>query len=174
MSKKFKGEKCAYCAEAKSDTGDHVFAREFFLIDKRQNLPKVPSCNKCNNDKSTLEHSLTALLPFGGRHIAAKDNLAKMVPKRLSKNKKLHKELNKKQSSIWRQRPSGIARPSMTLPVNFDEISKLFNYIVKGLTYYHFNAYLPSDIEIEVLALTPFGEDFFEKHSPDMDLHPRY
>lgn len=35
MSKKFKGKKCAYCAERESVTGDHIFAREFFLVAER-------------------------------------------------------------------------------------------------------------------------------------------
>lgn len=98
VSKKFKNKTCIYCANATSETADHVFAREFFLLNQRDGLPKVPSCQQCNKEKSDLEHYLTALLPFGGRHENAKDNLKKMVPKRLKKNKKLHRELSEKKT----------------------------------------------------------------------------
>ena len=45
-----------------------MFAREFFLTDRRAQFPKLPACETCNNVKSKLEHYLTAVLPFGGRY----------------------------------------------------------------------------------------------------------
>lgn len=43
MSKKYKGKLCVYCGERPSTkTGDHVFAREFFLESERDNPIKVP------------------------------------------------------------------------------------------------------------------------------------
>ena len=59
MGKGFKGKTCVYCAAAPAATMDHVFAREFFLVDRRANLPKVPACQACNSAKSGLEHYLT-------------------------------------------------------------------------------------------------------------------
>jgi hypothetical protein len=44
MSKKFKGKTCAYCGEREAITGDHVFAREFFLPSDRADLPQAPIC----------------------------------------------------------------------------------------------------------------------------------
>lgn len=163
MSKKYKGKLCAYCCKEKSVTGDHVFAREFFLIDKRDNLPKVPSCEKCNHDKSEIEHYLTALLPFGGRHKDAHENLKGMVPKRLRKNPKLHKSLAEKQSYIWSKRPSNLFGPSMALPINFESIATIFQYVVKGLANYHWGIYLNHDISIGIMALTAAREKFFEE-----------
>lgn len=93
MSKKFKDKRCAYCAERNAVTGDHIFAREFFLSAARANLPQAPICLECNNEKSKLEHYLTAVLPFGAKHKASLENLASMVPKRLGKNARLHREL---------------------------------------------------------------------------------
>lgn len=66
MSKKYKGKLCAYCGRADADTADHVFAKEFFLPPHRDNLPKVPTCSRCNGHKSKLEHYAVAVLPFGG------------------------------------------------------------------------------------------------------------
>jgi 5-methylcytosine-specific restriction endonuclease McrA len=61
MGRGFKGKTCVYCAAAPAATMDHVFAREFFLVDRRANLPKVPACQACNGAKSDLEHYLTAV-----------------------------------------------------------------------------------------------------------------
>lgn len=68
MSKKFKGMQCAYCLDAVATTVDHVFSREFFLVEDRGYLPEAPACKACNDEKSRMEHYLTAVLPFGGRH----------------------------------------------------------------------------------------------------------
>jgi hypothetical protein len=80
MAKGFKGKTCVYCATAPAATMDHVFAREFFLPDRRPNLPKVPACAACNGAKSQLEHYLTAVLPFGGQHADGLAHLSEMVP----------------------------------------------------------------------------------------------
>lgn len=164
MSKKYKDKLCAYCCKELSVTADHVFAREFFLIDKRDNLPKVPSCTKCNNDKSEIEHYLIALLPFGGRHKDAHENLKEMVPKRLRKNPKLHKKLAAEQDYIPTKKTSDLFSPSMVLPIQFESIPTLFNYVVKGLANYHWGVYLNDDVLIEIMALTPAGEKFYEEH----------
>ncbi|MDI2077978.1 MULTISPECIES: hypothetical protein [Bradyrhizobium] len=52
---------------------DHVLAREFLPISRRDNLPKVPACGACNGVKSGHEHYLTAVLPLAGNH---RDGLA--------------------------------------------------------------------------------------------------
>ena len=101
MSKKFKGKRCAYCAEREAVTGDHIFAREFFLPSARANLPQAPICRECNNEKSKLEHYLTTVLPFGGQHPTSLENLESMVPKRLRKNAKLHRELAAGQQRVF-------------------------------------------------------------------------
>ena len=44
MSKKFKGMQCAYCLDAVATTVDHVFSREFFLVEDRGYLPEAPAC----------------------------------------------------------------------------------------------------------------------------------
>ena len=91
MRKRFKGKTCVYCGVAPSTTtGDHVFAREFFINVRRGNLPKVPACEGCNHEKSKLEHYLTAVLPFGGRHTDSAQNLSTLVEPRLAKNAKLY------------------------------------------------------------------------------------
>jgi hypothetical protein len=101
MSKKLRGKPCAYCVVRTATTDDHVFSREFFLVEDRNNLPKAPACAKCNGEKSKLEHYLTTVLPFGARHAQAMDNMQVNVPGRLAKNQKLHRQLQNGAQHAW-------------------------------------------------------------------------
>jgi hypothetical protein len=142
MSKRFKGKTCVYCAAAPSTmTGDHVFAREFFLDVHRANLPKVPACETCNNEKSKLEHYLTAVLPFGGRHTDSAKNLSTLVAPRLARNAKLYNSLSAGRGQTW-SREGGLLVPVSTLPIEGDRIGRLFELIIKGLLWHHWNVIL--------------------------------
>ena len=135
-SKKYKNKTCVYCAkEQAASTGDHIFAREFFLENKRDNLPQVPACVACNNRKSELEHYLTSVLPFGGQHSDAINNLSSMVPKRLCKNKSLHDKLGSGMKKGWFETQSGILVKSTSIPIDFTKIEMLIDYIVRGLLF---------------------------------------
>jgi hypothetical protein len=142
VSKKFKGKRCAYCA-CPSSTADHVFAREFFLPEHRANLPQVPACGTCNSRKSTLEHHLTALLPFGGRHEKSGQNLVEMVPGRLDKNAKLHRDLRQRMRRMWAEE-SGLHVQVLAVPIDPDTLLNLFGFIVKGLVAFHWAPLDPS------------------------------
>lgn len=61
------------------------------------------------------------VLPFGGRHTDAAVNLQTMVPKRLLKNKKLHKELA--------NGPRGKRRDA--IPFDHVRLDRLFAMIVR-------------------------------------------
>src|SRR2546429_3666489 len=123
VSKKFKGLRCAYCAVREAVTGDHIFAREFFLPSARANLPKAPICAECNNEKSKLEHYLTTVLPFGGRHPDASENLASMVPKRLGRNVRLHRHLKEKQKVVFVPDKDGKLEDTIAIPFEGDRKS---------------------------------------------------
>jgi hypothetical protein len=161
-SKRFRGKLCAYCCELPAITGDHVFAREFFLPDARANLPQVPVCDRCNNYKSKLEHYLTALLPFGGLHSHALENLADQVPRRLTKNQRLARELNTGRGRIWHIEGE-IIQPVMTLPLDPQQTCELFAQIGRGLTYHHWGTYLKPDHVSEALFLSDYGRKFFAR-----------
>src|SRR3989304_4598934 len=92
-ARQFRGMRCVYCRDQPGTTADHIFSRQLFLIRNRAYIPQVPACQKCNNEKSKLENDLTAILPFGGLHADAHENLVELVPKRLAKNLRLHREL---------------------------------------------------------------------------------
>jgi len=150
MSKQFKGKPCVYCAGANiAETGDHVFAREFFLPPQRANLPKVPACNRCNGDKSNLEHYLTALLPFGGRQADASTNLTTMVPKRLESNRRLHRGLTRGIKTVWTTEPSGLYVRTLALPFDGENLEQLLALIVRGLMWHHWQVLVAADSFVE-------------------------
>jgi hypothetical protein len=166
MSKQFKGKHCTYCAVAgASETGDHVFAREFFLLSQRHNLPKVPSCLPCNQKKSELEHYLTAILPFGGRHADATASLTTMVPKRLARNRKLHLELSEGSQKIWTKESSGLHVRTTALPFDGRRLEELLAFIVRGLMWHHWQVLLGTCSFVDVLSLTAHGEKLFARYS---------
>lgn len=162
MSKKYVGKTCVYCAEATSTSGDHVFAREFFLKAHRGNLPQVPACDVCNRVKSELEHYFVTLLPFGARHPAAEKNLREQVPRRIAKNRKLQRNLAAGWGRAW-SKERGVYVSTATLPVDSAKLQSLFALIVKGLIWFHWKTLLGQGHFIEVMALTEVGERFFEE-----------
>lgn len=116
----------------------------------------------CNGEKSRLEHYLTAVLPFGGRHKAAQRHLAELVPKRLAKNVKLHRDLRSNWGRVWTEE-EGLHVPVATLPVKPDAVEDLFRYIVRGLAFYHWGVRLMDEHNVDVIALTRAGERFFDQ-----------
>lgn len=163
MSKRFKNKTCVYCArEGISSTGDHVFAREFFPVEKRANLPIVPACTSCNNTKSTLEHYLTAVLPFGGLHPDASPILSNEVPRRLARNKKLHNNLREGSTTVdVREDNQQIER--FAVPFESNRLVKLFGLIARALSAYHWNVVIPADYIVEPLLLNPIYEADFRR-----------
>jgi hypothetical protein len=162
-SKKFKRKLCAYCG-AQASTADHVFAREFFTRQRRNDLIKVPACIACNDAKSRLEHYLTAILPFGGRHVDALAHAAECVPARLARNARLGRELRAGSERIWAKQTAGILAPALTLPLKFEVFEKLFALIARALAWHHWGLQLTTtETFATVLALTARGEQEFER-----------
>jgi len=158
-SKKFKGKTCAYCGvPGCSDTADHVFAKEFFLRERRANLPKVPACRPCNEDKAKLEHYLTQVLPFGGRHPDASVNLGSMLPKRLAKNPALGGALRSSMSPIWIPDPSGLILRTSTITIDASKLEQWCGLLVRGLSYYHWKTVIGSECFFEFMVPTKDGE----------------
>ena len=133
MSKKYNGKLCVYCAKNKNTQTEHVFAREFFHVDDRRDLdlPKVPACSTCNGEKSRLEHYALSVLPFGGRHAAARANLETRVPKRLEANAPLARDLFQGIGRTWVKNSSGLVLPRMTFPLDIDRLKPLFVFVAK-------------------------------------------
>jgi hypothetical protein len=162
-SKKYRGKLCAYGCGRMATTADHVFAREFFLPGTVYTPIKVPACIACNNEKSQLEHYLTTLLPFGGRHANAAENLQEMVPKRLARNVSLHRMLERHQGTTWTQGDGGLLVPTMTLPIDGAKVDELHRYLAKGLAFHHWNVRLTDSEFVVARALNGRGVQMFEQ-----------
>jgi hypothetical protein len=162
MSKKFKGKLCVYCTEALATAGDHVFSREFFLVEDREDLPQAPACDSCNNEKSKLEHYLTAVLPFTGRHPQAVANLESGVPGRLANNRKLHRELVDSMRPAWLRQGTGLYQPTTTADFDGDKLIELLRYIGRGLAWHHWHLYLRPNDDVSAMLMTDMGSNYFQ------------
>jgi len=151
MSKKLRGKPCAYCVVRTATTDDHVFSREFFLVEDRNNLPKAPACAKCNGEKSKLEHYLTTVLPFGARHAQAMDNMQVNVPGRLAKNRKLHRQLQNGAQHAWLKDGGGIYQPMGSVHFEGEKLGELLRYVVRGLAWFHWGIYVNPDYKMRVM-----------------------
>lgn len=141
-----------------------MIAREFFLQNRRRSTPKAPACEKCNGSKGALEHYLTTVLPFGGRHSDALVNLSTMVPKRLSKNAALHRELatGMKQGALFLLDRDGSWGHPMTLPFDPRRLERLFAMISQGLAWFHWGVLLPDGYSLIAGIFSDRGAAFFE------------
>ena len=156
MSKKYREKVCVYCADVPSITADHIIARQFFLSNRRSDLPKVPACEQCNRQKSELEHYLTAILPFGGRHPDASVNLETMVPKRLFKNHRLRENLalGLKPSAARHPDAGSLAGTQFAVPIDSVKLRRLFALITKGLVWYHWQPMLGPGFSVRAEAIS--------------------
>jgi len=158
VSKRYIGKVCAYCGkEGAATTADHVIAREFFFRDDRGNLPQVPACNECNNDKSKLEHYVTAALMAGSRLAEGDRYRSEMVSPRLAKNQKLAREMGIGKPPVWTN-VNGILQPMHELIIDPNKINQLMGLIAKGLYFHHFGKPLSSDFYAEAKTIDPNKE----------------
>jgi hypothetical protein len=163
MSKAYRGKTCAYCAkEEASSTADHVFARQFFPVEQRGNLPIVAACAPCNQAKSQLEHYLATVLPFGGRHVDSSAMLENEVPRRLARNKRLHRELAAGRVPVLLKEGEETSE-TFGVPFDSDRFRKLFAYIARGLAMHHWQVVIPSSHVVESVILNPVYEPEFRR-----------
>jgi hypothetical protein len=163
MSKKFKGLRCAYCDGGISITVDHVFSREFFLIEDCADLPKAPACEKCNGEKSRAEHYLTAVLPIAGRHAQARTNLETNLPKRLAKNRPLARHLLTASQPAWIRQDGGIYEPTRTVQFDGSQLDRLLKYVGRGLAWHHWKVYLRPEDAVVVLLFPDASSELFHQ-----------
>ena len=141
-------------------TADHVFPRELFQKEQRDSLPKVPSCNKCNNEKSRLEHYLLSVLPFGATHQNAHKALSIDVKKRLGNNKKLHNELRKGFGYKQVLAKGNILERRLTIKLDSDILHEFIGFIGRGLIWHHWGKYLPLSCSYKTFTPSPIGMEF--------------
>jgi hypothetical protein len=144
VSKKYKGELCVYCSRERATTRDHVFARNFFLVKRRDDLPQAPACTSCNRQKSEIEHYLATVFGFGGRHTDAVENFETMVPRRLEKNVKLFTQIQQGYSGE-------------KIPLVSGQIEKWLALVTKGLLWHHWKTVLDPDEPVAAILVQSKG-----------------
>jgi hypothetical protein len=149
---KFSGEICVYSNNTPAESSDHAVGRNFFLVERRDNLPQVPACDKCNNEKSKLENYLMIVLAFGAKHKDAVANLLKLVQPRLQ---------NKANAKLLRKLQAGYARSGGTsIPLDHAPLEKLFAMIAKALAWLHFGIRLGEGYSATASLFTNEGENW--------------
>jgi hypothetical protein len=162
MSKKYKGSLCVYCGINPSDSADHIISKSIFYDPKKVDIPQVPACSDCNNKKAKIEHTLSAVLPFGGRHLLAKEHLRQSkIRRRLARNIPLQRRVKKALEKGARLTSENESLP-MKLPEELKMLKEYLIYVVKGLSYFHWQLYLVGNVKIEVDFLTEKGRRFYE------------
>lgn len=156
MGKRFKSGICAYCGQP-GETADHVFARTFFPEALRGDLPQVAACNDCNGEKAKLEHYLATILPFAGNHPLSVPMLQQQVPRRLARNRKLHRALAEGQAEIrWVE--GDTEQSSFGIPYDHDRLLAYLRYVAKGLARAHWDCTIPQDYAVSA-GLVTSGQD---------------
>jgi hypothetical protein len=154
-SKRFKGKLCAYCGEVgASTTGDHVFAREFFLVRHRSNLPQVPACVRCNSEKSSLESYLLQIMPLGGNHAEAHETTKTLMPKRAAHpaNKVLRDIIESPKQTVWLTDQAGQRHKRIPVYVDAIKLQDWCGLVARGLAFFHFGVATP-DYQVETIPL---------------------
>jgi hypothetical protein len=160
-SKKYSDKPCSYCdGQARSGTADHVVAGEFFLVNDRNNLPKVPPCKKCNGLKSKLETYALTVLPLASRHCDSRIYSEQNIERRLKKNNAVRRQLSLKHSGVWERHGSGLLLPIMSVDVDEKRIQELFSFITKGLFVFHWSEPLNAKWYPDVTIIKPYAEKF--------------
>jgi len=146
-----------------SSTPDHVVARGFFPVDKRDSLPQVPACDICNQRKSKLEHYLSAVLPFGSTTADAHKFLDELVASRLEKNQRLKRELSAGMDKKYALINGQVLQTAMTIPLDSEKVLDLFKLIAQGLAFSHWDVLMPErDVQSFSAFLIPQGAGFME------------
>lgn len=162
-SKKYRNKTCVYCGQAAvAETADHVVAREFFSMDARADLPKVPACRDCNNRKSQLEHYVLSVLPMGGVHSGAPAAIVNQVGPRLAKNAALQRALLAGQRDRAIMTPDGRWWQGMSLPFEAERLATLGCYIALGLAWHHWRVQIAPSALANARSFTAAGTRFFE------------
>jgi len=152
MRNSFRGLPCVYCG-APATTDDHVIAARFFLEPQRGNLPEVPACERCNNEKSYLEDYLMVVLGFGAKHPDAAVNLGTLVRRRLENNLRLKREL-----------AAGYdASGGTTIPFDHRKLEKLFAMIAQGLAWHNWGVLLKPGFSAIAALFNDAGAPFFAR-----------
>jgi hypothetical protein len=141
---KFAGETCVYCAKRPATAADHIFAPGFFAAARRGNLPQVPACDECGEEKAELEHDLAAVFASGGGHAEAQ------------KNGRSPRELS---AAVTRSESA----PQAVVAIKPEKLNTLFKMIAKALVWRHWHILPDRKTPVWGGLLDAKGEEIFDR-----------
>jgi hypothetical protein len=153
---------CVYCGLVAPLEKEDVIPKCLFLKPRPSDLVKIPSCRKCNLDKSKDDDFLRDLLVTD---ISVADNpIAQAIfrQKMLSSVRQKSSELARTAITKGRIEPfytkAGIYLGNCVFaPVDASRINRIFTRIVRGLYYNARNERIPDEYSFEVLKIDPLG-----------------
>ncbi|MDG0024932.1 hypothetical protein [Trinickia sp. Y13] len=146
-----------------------MIAREFFPLDARADLPKVPACRDCNNWKSQLEHYVLAVLPMGGLHPGASAAIIDQVGPRLEKNAALKRALFVGHRDRAIMSPDGYWQAGLSVPFEAEKLATLACYIALGLAWHHWGLQIAPAALANARSFTTVGTRSFEEMLSTLD-----
>ena len=149
-------QSCTYCGVASEQTVDHVPPKCFYPKPRPSDLITVPSCWKCNNDKSKDEEFFLATFMFTQAGISEAGQ--KLWDGKL--NRAYVKNIGLKRKIAEHLRPTDVFTPrglflGTKIKINPDEsrFENVINKIVRGLYWFEFRIPLSPEIKIITLRL---------------------
>jgi hypothetical protein len=112
------------------------------------------------------------VLPFTGRHPQAVANLEAGVPRRLAKNRKLHRELLGSMKPGWLCEGDGSYQRTMTADFDGDKLIQLLRFIGRGLAWHHWGIYLRPNDDVSAMLMPDMAGSYFQsvidgwRHAP--------
>lgn len=128
-----------------------MLAKGWFVKD----LPQVPACAECNGAKAKLESELMVVLPFGGRHADSNENLSRLGGRRVVNKANIRQVLGLQGGASRRWvRDSGVLRTGTTVPLDWQKVEALCEYIARGLAWHEFDSLqVGADCFVEAYSL---------------------
>jgi hypothetical protein len=142
---------------APGDESDHVIARQFFPPDERWrgNLPQIPCCRPCNQEKSKVENIVGVIMQFGDASAGARKVLVDRVPRTLARNRPLYDSLREGYlGRVTLRRESGNVVPAVAIQLRDEHLRALdswYRFVVRGMYAHEVGMPLRSDHEIHLV-----------------------
>lgn len=94
------------------------------------------------------------VMSFGAQHAWAKENLGRTISKRLDRNSRLRRSIERTIAPKWIPSPAGLLLKTSTVLVDAKKLNSWMAMLVQGLTWHHWQVVAdPAQYEIEVLHL---------------------
>lgn len=122
-------------------------------------LPQVPACRSCNNEKSSLENYVGSAVLIGSKHPEGNRYRREKVAPRLAKNQKLRFALNIDAPPRWVM-VNGVLQQMHVVKIDADQITRFLGMVVRGLYKHHYGKVLPPEMTPHIAMFRPENEAY--------------